>query len=533
MNSFTIGCVQSLLVLTTTNNQCTFNNTFTTLRARGLSQHPAGTATLVVSIGSEGTIAVGGSLADSLPIATPTLLGVMYGAPPVNGYNSSLSLGYGAKAAGTWSIAIGNDILTKTKASSLCNVAVGSQNLQNLTTGSFNTAIGQNSSTNITTASNNVTLGYDAGGGGSGFVTSGNNIAISYSAANSANDAAATNNIYIGPNTATSATGVSNSIMLGSGATSGVSNEFMINNVHHLNIPALTTLADGTGILMKYGGANADWVEASGSTYNSVEKIDTIISTIQGQLPAEIIFTTTSTDPPDVTWTVLAGVNSITIIEASGSGAPGTPAIATSTSSIYQGGGGGGSGQVGNITVPVAEGMELTIILGAVSPPGNTVAYGTAVDINGITVIICNGANSNTSGMDGGNGATLFANVFCSYSCGGSGGMNSSGGGASGTGGSGSTSFFNGTASAEWGSGNSGNGGLNNNGALPLVLPGAGTQPSGVRGAGGEVLGSVFLSSYTSGHLGCGGCGGFGDGSGGNLIPPGSGGSGYVKLRLY
>jgi len=61
MNSFTIGCIQSLLVLTTTNNQCMFSNTFTTLRARGLSQHPASTATSVVSINSDGTIAVGGS----------------------------------------------------------------------------------------------------------------------------------------------------------------------------------------------------------------------------------------------------------------------------------------------------------------------------------------------------------------------------------------------------------------------------------------------------------------------------------------
>jgi len=83
------------------------------------------------------------------------------------------------------------------------------------------------------------------------------------------------------------------------------------------------------------------------------------------------------------------------------------------------------------------------------------------------------------------------------------------------------------------GSGNSGNGGLNNNGALPLVLPGAGVQPSGVPGADGGVLGGTFLSSYTGGRLGCGGCGGYGGGSGGNLIPPGSGGGGYVKLRLY
>jgi len=173
----------------------------------------------------------------------------------------------------------------------------------------------------------------------------------------------------------------------------------MISNIGHFNIPALTTLADGTGILVQYGGANTNWVEASGGTYNSVEKIDTIISTIQGQLPAKIIFTTTSTDPPNVTWTVPAGVNSVTI-KASGSGALVTPAIATSTSGVYQGGGRGGSGQVGNITIPVAEVMELTISLGAVSPPGNTVAYGTAVEINGIPVITCNGATANTSGME-------------------------------------------------------------------------------------------------------------------------------------
>jgi len=293
----------------------------------------------------------------------------------------------------------------------------------------------------------------------------------------------------------------------------------------------LTTLADGTGILMQYGGANADWVEALGGTYNSVEKIDTIISTIQGQLPTEIIFTTTLTDPPNVTWTVPAGVNSITI-EASGSGAPGTPAIATSTSGVYQGGGGGGSGQVGNITIPVSEGMELTISLGAVSPPGNTVAYGTLVEINGGPVIICNGANGNTSGMDRGNGATLNTNVFCSYSCGGSSGMNSSDGGASRTVGTGSTSFFNGGASAEWGSGKSGNGGLNAGGGIaPVTLPTGGTDPSGTPGAGGGPLGGAYLSPYSDGCLGGGGCGGFGSAT--SVVPPGSGGSGYVKLRLY
>jgi len=134
--------------------------------------------------------------------------------------------------------------------------------------------------------------------------------------------------------------------------------------------------------------------------------------------------------------------------------------------------------------VPVAEGMVLTISLGAVLPPGNTISYGTSVEINGIPVITCNGASSNTSGMDGDNGATLNTNVFCSYSCSSSGGMNSSGGGASGTCGSGSTSFFNGTALAEWGSSNSDNGGLSNGGAPPLVEPDMGTQPSSALGAG-------------------------------------------------
>jgi len=106
-----------------------------------------------------------------------------------------------------------------------------------------------------------------------------------------------------------------------------------------------------------------------------VEKIDTIISTIQGQLTAKIIFKTTSTDPPDVSWTVLSSVNSITI-EASGAGAPGAPAIASRTSGVYQCGGRGGSGWVGNITIPAAEGMVLDIGLGALTPPGTTVAYG-------------------------------------------------------------------------------------------------------------------------------------------------------------
>jgi len=225
---------------------------------------------------------------DSLHIATPFLLGVMYGAPPSpTNVNSSLSLGSNAIAAGQWSIAIGNKVLSNAYGSSQCNVAVGSYNLSNLTSGQFNTAIGQGLMHNLTTGSSNVAVGYEAGSGyysNDGFQTGSNNIAIVNFAGSGTDNAVATNNIYIGPNTATSATGVSNSIMLGTGATSGVSNEFMISNIGHFNIPALTTLADGTGTLLQYGGANADWVEASGGTYNTVEKIDTAISNINSEI---------------------------------------------------------------------------------------------------------------------------------------------------------------------------------------------------------------------------------------------------------
>jgi len=61
------------------------------------------------------------------------------------------------------------------------------------------------------------------------------------------------------------------------------SNECYLAGIDHLNVPSLTTSANGTGTLVQYGGANAGWVQASGGTYNSVEKIDTFISTIQGK----------------------------------------------------------------------------------------------------------------------------------------------------------------------------------------------------------------------------------------------------------
>jgi len=200
-----------------TNNQCAFSDTFTTLRARGLSQYPTDTATLVISIDSNGIIAVG-SIVDSLPIAMPTTLGVMYGTPPSPTYvNSSLSLGANAIAAGTWSIAINNNVLISAKPASQCNVAVGSYNLQNMNTGQYNTAIGQGSMDNLTTGSSNVALGYEAGGSyeyTNSFQMGRNNIAIgNFSGSRTNNTAVSTTYILA----LTLSTGVS--IMLGSGAT--------------------------------------------------------------------------------------------------------------------------------------------------------------------------------------------------------------------------------------------------------------------------------------------------------------------------
>jgi len=71
-------------------------------------------------------------------------------------------MGSNAIAAGTWSIAIGNDVLTSAEPLLQGNVAIGSYNLKNLTTGQCNTAIGQGSLGNLTMGSSNIALGYKA-----------------------------------------------------------------------------------------------------------------------------------------------------------------------------------------------------------------------------------------------------------------------------------------------------------------------------------------------------------------------------------
>jgi len=119
-------------------------------------------------------------------------------------------------------------------------------------------------------------------------------ISISYGAG--VISSTATNCIIIGTNSNCSS-GTSNTILLGTSTSINVSNEFNLPQIDHFNIPKLTTLANGTGTLVQYGGANAGWVQASGGTYNSVEKIDTIISSPVAS----------SSPPPQLTRPMLVG----------------------------------------------------------------------------------------------------------------------------------------------------------------------------------------------------------------------------------
>jgi len=239
MNSFTIGRVQSLPVLTTTDNQCAFSNTFTTLRARGLSQHPADTATSVVSIDGEGVIAVGG-LTGAINLLTEA----------------------GQLLTSNWTESVALDVGTTGQVLTANSSAANGIEWANFpTTPAGSAEYGVIIGTTPPNGSGTISIGYGAGSAQSD----------------------ATNCIVIGTNSNCSS-GTSNSILMGTGSFTGVSNEFYLPLIYHFNIPNLTTSADGTGKLMQWGGANAGWVQALGGTYNLVEKIDTAISNINSEI---------------------------------------------------------------------------------------------------------------------------------------------------------------------------------------------------------------------------------------------------------
>jgi len=248
-----------------------------------------------------------------------------------------------------------------------------------------------------------------------------------------------------------------------------------------INISGSTTsMGTGEGTILEFDSSGN--IIPSMGTYNTVSKIDSAISTIKNNY----IFFTYGGEVTN--YTVPDGINLISI-EAAGGGAPGNSAINSGATNkngttIWEGGGGGGSGQFGSITIPVSAGgaFEFSYGLGGVDSTTPTPATATTILYNGALVLTCYG----------GSGASLTEGVFNMYSCGGGGGMNIDQGGSLGSGRLGSSSVFNGTSSAAWEAGNSGNGGLNN---LGQRSPSSG---SGSGGAGG---------GPTPGLNGCGGNG--------------------------
>jgi len=79
-------------------------------------------------------------------------------------------------------------------------------------------------------------------------------ISIGYGAGSINTDA--TNCIIIGTNS-NCGSGALDTIILGTGTSTGVSNEFNLPQIDHFNIPNLATSANDTGTLAQYGGTKS------------------------------------------------------------------------------------------------------------------------------------------------------------------------------------------------------------------------------------------------------------------------------------
>jgi len=288
----------------------------------------------------------------NLPAATSTTPGVVYGTYVENSTPDLYNIGYGPSAlnpgvTGLQNISVGNGALSAVTTSS-ANMAVGANCLESCTKGSYNNTLGPGALQNLTTSRNNIGIGSESG---YNVTTGSGNICIG----NQAGEGVTTtsNNIIIGTSANIGSDTVADSIVLGANAVCSNSNECYLAGIDHLNIPALTTSADGTGILMQYGGADVGWVQASGGTYNSVSKIDSAISAIKNNY---IIFNSSG---GVTSYTIPSGIN-IVNIEAAGGGAAGNGVTYygqnTGGEDIYDRGGEGGLGQFGNITIPVTAG---------------------------------------------------------------------------------------------------------------------------------------------------------------------------------
>jgi len=186
------------------------------------------------------------------------------------------------------------------------------------------------------------------------------------------------------------------------------------------------------------------------------------------------------------------------------------------------------------ITIPVTSGqvIDFTIGVGGAggAQPNQSRGNGTSTIITmyGQTLLTANGGLEST-GIDGGDGATTS---LAGVSCGGGGGMGSVNTSTYGTGGTGTIPGQDGTIYETSTSGEqSGNGGLNKLGQPPFL-----DSASGMGGAGGGPLAGYGVGSSTStttgatnGTYGSRGGGAFGGAT--DQLNCGSGGNGYVKIN--
>jgi MSHA biogenesis protein MshQ len=213
-------------------------------------------------------------------------------------------------------------------------------------------------------------------------------------------------------------------------------------------------------------------------------------------LPLRLAAQTVQTFNASGSWTVPAGVTSVTV-EAWGGGGGGA-------SNGNQGGGGGGGGAYAGATVPVVPGTTYGITVGLGGASG--VAGGASQFDTGTVVRAAGG--SAASGDTGGAGGTTAASIGTTKYAGGSGGAGQRGGGSTRGGGGGGGSA---ATSANGGAGNAGSSGLGGSGGSGTGAGGAGGN-DGSNGQNGSVPG------------------GGGGGTGRNASTAGAGANGRVTL---
>ncbi|MFL5815918.1 MAG: glycine-rich domain-containing protein [Bdellovibrionia bacterium] len=253
-------------------------------------------------------------------------------------------------------------------------------------------------------------------------------------------------------------------------------------------------------------------------------------------------------NPGTYTWTVPAGVNSVSVLAVGGGGGG-----AGGGSNL---GGGGGGGLCYANSIAVTPGSSITVVVGAGGTSGvaggdssfngtTVVAYGGATSVGGASALGGSGSAVGGTCNSGGNGG-IFVGTGSPFSAGGGGAAGYSGAGGAGGNASGSSIPTNQTAgsgggggggggasdaaNANHGAGAGGGGvgpyGISNNGAAGASSTSAGNGQTG--GLGGSLgAGGGTPPSGTNGANG----GAFGGGGGGgNGAPGGTGGGGVVRI---